>query len=52
MPTNIFEPAANGYAGRARYFGIDEHIVLVALDPTDAENAPDYRVHLDDEEGP
>ena len=24
----------------------------LALDPGDAENAPDYRVHLDDEDGP
>ena len=52
MPTNIFESTANGFAGRARHFGIDEQIVLVAIDPGDAENAPDYRVHLDDEDGP
>ena len=52
MPTNIFEPTANGYAGRARYFGVDEQIVLVAIDPGDAENAPDYRVHHGAEDGP
>jgi len=52
MPTNIFEPTGDGYAGRIRLFGIDEAIVLVALDPGDAENAPDYRIHLDDEDGP
>src|SRR6218665_343895 len=52
MQTNIFESNANGYAGRVRLFGINEAIVLVALDPSDAENAPDYRVHLDDEDGP
>lgn len=52
MPTTNFEPTANGYAGRVRLFGIDEAIVLVALDPSDTENAPDYRVHLDDEDGP
>ena len=52
MLTNIFEPTANGYAGRARYFGIDEQIVLVALEPGEAESAPDYRIHLDDEDGP
>ena len=46
MQVNIFESTANGYAGRARYFGITEAIVLVALDPSDAENAPDYRVHV------
>lgn len=52
MPTNIFEPTGDGYAGRIRLFGIDEEIVLVALDPADADSAPDYRIHLDDEEGP
>lgn len=52
MPTNIFEPTANGYAGRIRLFGIDGAIVLVPLEPGDAENTPDYRVHLDDEDGP
>ena len=52
MQTNIFEPISDGFAGRVRLFGINEAIVLVALDPSDAENAPDYRVHLDDEDGP
>ena len=52
MPTNIFESTANGFAGRARHFGIDEQIVLVAIDPGDAENAPDYRVHIGDDDGP
>lgn len=52
MPTSIFEPTTTGYSGRVRLFGIDEAIVLVALDPSDGENAPDYRVHLDDEAGP
>ena len=51
MQVNIFESTANGYAGRARYFGINEALVLVALDPSDADNAPDYRIHLDDEDG-
>jgi uncharacterized protein (DUF736 family) len=52
MQTNIFESTPGGYAGRVRLFGINEAIVLVALDPNDAENAPAYRVHLDDEDGP
>lgn len=52
MPTNIFESSTDGYAGRIRLFGINEAIVLVALEPSDAENAPDYRIHLDDEDGP
>lgn len=52
MSNLLFEPTANGYAGPVRLFGIDEAIVLVALDAGDAENAPDYRVHLDGEDGP
>ena len=52
MPNHLFEPTANGYAGRVRLFGIDEAIVLVGIDPGDAENAPAYRIHLDDEDGP
>jgi len=52
MSANIFESTGNGYAGRVRLFGVNEFIALVALDPSDAENAPDYRVHLDDEDGP
>ncbi|PWB81859.1 MAG: hypothetical protein C3F11_14030 [Methylocystaceae bacterium] len=51
MPANIFEPTANGYAGRVRLFGIDEAIVLVAIEPNDTDNAPAYRIHLDDEDG-
>jgi len=52
MPTNIFEPTADGYAGHVRLFGVDEQIVLVALDPGEAENVPYYRIHLHDEDGP
>lgn len=52
MPMNILEATDNGYAGRIRLFGIDEAIALVAQDPGDAENAPDYRIHLDDGHGP
>jgi len=52
MPAKIFEATVNGYAGRVRLFGIDEVIVLVAIGPGDANNAPAWRIHLDDEDGP
>jgi len=52
MTTTHFESTGDGYAGSIRLFGIDEAIVLLALEPSDAENAPDYRIHLDDEDGP
>lgn len=51
--TNLpFERTADGYSGHIRLFGIDEAIVLVAIDPGDAENAPAFRIHLGDEDGP
>ena len=53
MPANIFEPTANGYAGRVRLFGIDEAITLVETEPSDADNAPNWRIHRGDGgEGP
>ena len=52
MQTNILESTDNGYAGNIRLFGIDEAIVLVTMESNDADNAPDYRVHLDNEHGP
>lgn len=42
----------SGFDGRLRSFGLDEQLVLVPADESDAENAPAYRVHLDDEHGP
>lgn len=52
MSVNIFEPTANGYAGSIRHFGVSEALVLVETEPSDNPNAPDYRIHLDDEDGP
>ncbi|OHT20069.1 DUF736 domain-containing protein [Edaphosphingomonas haloaromaticamans] len=52
MQPNIFKPTADGYSGRIRLLGIDEALVLVPADQSDAENAPDYRVLLDDANGP
>lgn len=52
MQPNIFKPTADGYSGRIRLLGMDETLVLVPADPSDAEKAPDYRVLLDDANGP
>jgi uncharacterized protein (DUF736 family) len=52
MQPNIFTPTDDGYSGRVRAFGVNEAIVLVPAEPSDAEKAPDYRVLLDDENGP
>src|SRR3546814_4982901 len=52
MYAGTFKPTADGYSGRIRMFGINEAIIVVPAEPNDAENAPDYRVHLDEEAGP
>ncbi|SDG96509.1 DUF736 domain-containing protein [Pelagibacterium luteolum] len=41
-----------GYSGRIRTPSLDVEIVLVSLEPSDTENAPDYRVHLAGNDGP
>ncbi|MGX1101555.1 DUF736 domain-containing protein [Amorphus sp. MBR-141] len=41
-----------GYSGHLRSFGIVEQLVIVPAEPSGAKNAPDYRVHLDSEDGP
>src|SRR3546814_3063653 len=43
---------SDGYSGRIRMVGIDEAVIIVPAEPNDAENAPNYRVHLDEEAGP
>lgn len=48
-----FTRTKNGYGGRIRTLALDATLVLVPAEHSDAENAPDYRVHLgDDADGP
>lgn len=48
-----FSRTKSGYVGRIRTLGLDAELVLVPAEQSDAENAPDYRVHLgSDENGP
>ncbi|MBP0575991.1 DUF736 family protein, partial [Mycobacterium tuberculosis] len=42
----------SGFAGRIRTVTLDIELVLVPADPSGAESAPDYRVHIDSEDGP
>jgi uncharacterized protein (DUF736 family) len=42
----------DGYVGRLRTLMIDVKIVLVPAASHDAENTPDFRIHLDDRTGP
>jgi uncharacterized protein (DUF736 family) len=48
-----FTRTANGYSGRLRTLNLDVELTLVSAENTDAENAPDYRIHLGtDDDGP
>jgi len=47
-----FSRTRTGYAGRIRTLAIDIDVVLVPAEHSDADNAPDYRIHLgSDEDG-
>jgi uncharacterized protein (DUF736 family) len=41
----------SGYSGRVRTLTLDAELVLVPAEHSDAENAPDYRIHLGDDGG-
>jgi uncharacterized protein (DUF736 family) len=46
-----FTRTQSGYSGRVRTLSLDLAIVFVPVDNADIENAPDYRIRLDDEDG-
>jgi uncharacterized protein (DUF736 family) len=41
-----FTREQSGFVGRIHTVTITQEITLVPTEPTDAENAPDYRIHL------
>ncbi|WP_449255212.1 DUF736 domain-containing protein [Bosea sp. (in: a-proteobacteria)] len=47
-----FSRTASGYSGRIRTLSLDLELTFVPVDDMDVENAPAYRIHLGDEEGP
>jgi uncharacterized protein (DUF736 family) len=47
-----FTHGKSGYSGRIHTLSLDAALVLVPADNSEAENAPDYRVHLGDGDGP
>ncbi|KRA52023.1 MULTISPECIES: DUF736 domain-containing protein [Pseudomonadota] len=47
-----FTREPSGFAGRIETLTLLRHIHVVPAEPSDAENAPDYRVHLGDADGP
>ena len=52
MQIGSFFRTANGYEGIIETATLDIRISIVPADPTDAEKAPDWRVHRGDSEGP
>lgn len=47
-----FTRTETGYSGRIRTLILDAELTLVPAEPSDAENAPDYRIHVGDDDGP
>lgn len=42
----IFTRTADGYRGHLRTLGFDAELTLTPAEPSDAENAPDWRVYI------
>ncbi|MEQ1516122.1 MAG: DUF736 domain-containing protein [Usitatibacteraceae bacterium] len=47
-----FTRSKTGYSGQLRTLSLDLTLTLSLSDVSEAENAPDYRIHLGDEDGP
>jgi len=47
-----FTRTQQGFVGRLRTLSLDIELTLVPLESGDVENAPDYRIHAGDENGP
>lgn len=48
-----FIATETGFSGHIRTFTLDSEITIIALEPSDSGNAPDYRVHVGaDADGP
>lgn len=47
-----FKRTKSGYAGHIHTLALDAELVLSPADHSDAENAPDYRIHHGDADGP
>lgn len=47
-----FTRTKSGYTGRIHTLTLDRELTLVPAEPSDAENAPGYRIHRSDGSGP
>jgi len=46
-----FKLTKTGIRGRIRTLALNAELILIPVDKRDAENAPDYRIHLGDVDG-
>jgi uncharacterized protein (DUF736 family) len=46
-----FKRTKTGISGRIRTLALNAELILIPVDKRDAENAPDYRIHLGDIDG-
>jgi uncharacterized protein (DUF736 family) len=47
-----FKRTKTGLSGHIRTLALDAELILVPVDKSDAENAPDYRIHLAGDDDP
>lgn len=47
-----FTRSKSGFSGQIQTLSFRSDLALVPVDPSDAGNAPDYRIHLGDSDGP
>lgn len=52
MQIGMFTREANGFTGQIHTLTFACDLAIVPAEPSDAENAPDYRVHQGGEDGP
>ena len=46
-----FKRTKTGFSGHILTLALDAKLILVPVDKSDVENAPDYRIHLGDDDG-
>jgi uncharacterized protein (DUF736 family) len=47
-----FTREKSAFTGRIQTLTLTRELTILPADPSDAENAPDYRIHLGDSDGP
>ncbi len=47
-----FQKTKTGYSGRIRTLVINVEVVLIPARKSEADNAPDFRIHVADKDGP